>query len=120
MVGETRFNVIGDIVHINLTDQQSDALIEIANIGMSQAAKRLSNVLNDEVELSIPKVIIVNNEDFCRRFDVKNNEKVLNVYQSMTGNIHGKVHLIFHNDESKALAVVLVGTIDDISGVDLR
>jgi chemotaxis protein CheC len=41
------------------TEMQRDALQEIANLGMGQAATRLSGLLNAFIELSVPRVRVV-------------------------------------------------------------
>lgn len=44
---------------VMLTQDQQDTLQEIANIGMGQAGASIAQVLNEFVQLSIPRVLIV-------------------------------------------------------------
>ncbi|MEA3117801.1 MAG: chemotaxis protein CheC [Paraburkholderia sp.] len=49
-----------------LTEQQRDALQEIANLAMGQAATRLARLLDTFVELSVPRVRVVRVEEAAR------------------------------------------------------
>jgi len=46
-----------------LTDDQKEALQEIANIGMGQAGSTIAQVLGEFVQLSIPRILIVPPEE---------------------------------------------------------
>lgn len=48
------------------TEEQRDALQEIANLAMGQAATRLAHLLDTFIELSVPRVRIVRAEDAAR------------------------------------------------------
>ncbi|MBU6488110.1 MAG: chemotaxis protein CheC [Burkholderiales bacterium] len=48
------------------TEEQRDALQEIANLAMGQAATRLARLLDTFIELSVPRVIVVRAEDAAR------------------------------------------------------
>lgn len=43
----------------DLTDLQRDALLEIFNIGVGNAANSMSQLINEEIRLSVPKLQIV-------------------------------------------------------------
>lgn len=49
--------------HAMLTQDQRDALQEIANIGMGQAGASIAEVLGEFVQLSVPRVLIVPPEE---------------------------------------------------------
>lgn len=42
-----------------LTDLQRDALLEIFNIGVGNAANSMSKLIDEEISLSVPKLQIV-------------------------------------------------------------
>jgi len=48
------------------TEEQRDALQEIANLAMGQAATRLARLLDTFIELSVPRVRVVRAEDAAR------------------------------------------------------
>lgn len=48
------------------TEEQRDALQEIANLAMGQAATRLAHLLDTFIELSVPRVRVVRAEDAAR------------------------------------------------------
>ncbi|TAM52088.1 MAG: chemotaxis protein [Paraburkholderia sp.] len=48
------------------TEEQRDALQEIANLAMGQAATRLARLLDTFIELSVPRVVVVRAEDAAR------------------------------------------------------
>lgn len=48
-----------------LTEDQKEALREIANIGMGQAGSTIAQVLGEFVQLSIPRILIVPPKSNC-------------------------------------------------------
>ncbi|MDD1723726.1 MAG: tetratricopeptide repeat protein [Methanospirillum sp.] len=50
-------------VHVDLNDNQKDALRELGNIGASHAATTLSTMLNTPIMLNVPEISIINLEE---------------------------------------------------------
>ena len=57
---------------VPLTEEQRDALQELMNISMGQAANALARLINAKITLSIPKIVLVSTGEFQRIFpDIK-------------------------------------------------
>lgn len=54
----------------DLTMEEKDALGEIGNISMGSSATTLSQLLNRRVQITSPKVIVTNQDDFFNQFNV--------------------------------------------------
>ncbi|MDF1654275.1 MAG: chemotaxis protein CheC [Coxiellaceae bacterium] len=101
-----------------LTAMERDALSEVCNIGVSQAAKQLSLLLNDEVVITVPEVQLADINKLPEVLGLENDEKISCVRQMLSGELSGSALLLFHNDESRALVASLVGSIQTLAGVD--
>lgn len=53
---------------VPLTEEQRDALQELMNISMGQAANALARLINAKITLSIPKIVLVSAGEFQRIF----------------------------------------------------
>lgn len=53
---------------VPLTEEQRDALQELMNISMGQAANALARLINAKISLSIPKIVLVSAGEFQRIF----------------------------------------------------
>ena len=53
---------------VPLTEEQRDALQELMNISMGQAANALARLINAKITLSIPKIVVVSTAEFQRIF----------------------------------------------------
>jgi chemotaxis protein CheC len=79
-----------------LTEDQRDALQEIANLAMGQAATRLATLLDTFIELSVPRVRVVRVEDAARTLrDMTGiDEHVIAVRQGFRSDIKGEALVI--------------------------
>lgn len=79
-----------------LTEDQRDALQEIANLAMGQAATRLASLLDTFIELSVPRVRVVRVEDAARTLrDMTGiDEHVIAVRQGFRSDIKGEALVI--------------------------
>lgn len=93
---------------MKLTDLQRDALGEMANISASRAAKQLSLLLSDSIDITVPRVEIVPLPELRERLNADGDGTIASVYQVLSGALQGRVHLIFHNRDSKALIQALI------------
>ncbi len=93
---------------MKLTDLQRDALGELANISASRAAKQLSLLLSDTIDITVPRVEILPLPELRERLTADGDGTIASVYQVLSGALQGRVHLIFHNRDSKALIHALI------------
>lgn len=91
----------------NFSELQQDALCEIFNISVSQAAASLSEIVRDPVELSVPRV------DLCAADHAKHyfgdSYKVCGISQQFYGDFAGKAILVFPESRSLELVRLMVG-----------
>ncbi len=105
---------------ITLSPFELDALIEIANIGMSRAATQLSLLLNDEILVSIPTAKVVVEDDFFTALGLAQQDDAVCAGQRLTGGLEGYSLLLLPLDQSKTLIGSLIGNVPLLEGADMR
>lgn len=102
---------------IALTELQTDALAEMFNVGAGQAAASLSEIVGDEVLLSIPRIA------FCRRDELGGNlsslrsERLGAVRQDFSGAFTVNASLLFTEDKALEIVREMLGShvsVDDL------
>lgn len=104
-----------------LTEDERDALSEIANMGVSRAASSLRQLVGEQVLLSVPAVEIVNRTKAAQLVQRGNVRKLVAVQQSFEGPFSGRALLIFPEAQSLELVRSIVGaehSLDDV--IDLE
>jgi chemotaxis protein CheC len=100
-----------------LTELQLDALTELVNLGVSSAATNLSELVREEVVLSVPKAVIVTREQAIANLKEHDAKRLVGIHQDFEGDIRGRALLIFPEARSMELIRALVGpelSLDDI------
>ncbi|HEX5460210.1 MAG TPA: chemotaxis protein CheX [Steroidobacteraceae bacterium] len=100
-----------------LTDLQIDALTELVNLGVSNAATSLSELVREEVFLSVPRVSVVTRDQAIANLREHEAKRLVGVHQDFDGDIRGRALLIFPEVRSMELIRALVGAelpLDDI------
>lgn len=87
-----------------LSEMQRDALGEIFNIGVGRAASSLSQIVNDEVLLTAPEVILVRREQAAKLLRNAELQQFSTVSQTFSGPFEAQALLVF--PESNALEIV--------------
>lgn len=87
-----------------LGEMQLDALAEIFNIGVGRAASSLSLIVNDEVLLTAPEVILVRREQAIKLLLSAELQQFSTVSQTFSGPFEAQAMLVF--PESNALEIV--------------
>lgn len=102
---------------IQLTDLQLDALTELVNLGVSNAATDLSEMVRDEVALSVPRVSVVGQAEAVVILRERDAKRLVAVSQDFEGDIRGRALLIFPEAKSLELIRSMVG--EDLSLEDI-
>ncbi|MFZ6849728.1 chemotaxis protein CheC [Undibacterium sp. RuRC25W] len=89
---------------ISLTELHLDALSEIFNVGAGRAAASLSEIVGDEVLLSVPSVEIRKSSEIDKEVMGLNSERFGAVHQTFTGAFEAEAILLF--TEAHALEIV--------------
>jgi chemotaxis protein CheC len=88
----------------NLTEMRQDALAELFNIGVGQAAAALSEIVNDTIELSAPEISICSVAEARTQLLSGECKKVSAVMQQFSGPFDTQAMLVF--PETHALEIV--------------
>jgi chemotaxis protein CheC len=92
-----------------LDELELDALTELVNLGVSNAATSLREMVREEVLLSVPKVAIVTREQAIANLGERDLKRLVAVHQDFEGDINGRALLIFPEAKSMELVRAVVG-----------
>ncbi|WP_410497486.1 hypothetical protein [Chitinibacter sp. S2-10] len=90
------------------TPLQQDAICEVFNISVGQAAATMSEMVGEEILLSIPNIQFYTLEKASEILN-QNNERICGVQQDFSGCFHGHALLIFPEDRSLELVRLMIG-----------
>jgi chemotaxis protein CheC len=100
------------MLDIHLTEIEVDAISEIFNIGMGQAAAALSQLVHEEVILSVPSIELLAFNELLARFPNEWGIEVCGVKESFSGPFQGDAILFFNEPSSLELVRALLA--DDV------
>ncbi len=91
----------------NITEFQLDVLREIGNIGAGNAATALSKLLNKQVDMNVPRVLVL---PFHEISEFVGGEEclIITVFLRIEGDVPGNMFFILNQDAAKVLAKELV------------
>jgi chemotaxis protein CheC len=92
-----------------LDELELDALTELVNLGISQAAHSLAKMVREEVVLSVPKVSLVSRPEAIRILGEREAKNLVAVHQVFEGDITGRALLIFPEAKSLELVRAVIG-----------
>jgi chemotaxis protein CheC len=92
-----------------LSELQLDALTELVNLGVSNAALSLREMVKEEVALSVPQVSLVTRSDAIARLGEREEKRLVGVHQDFEGDLKGRALLIFPEARSLELVRAVVG-----------
>ena len=93
-----------------LTEMELDALTELVNLGVSNAAHSLRELVREEILLSVPKVTVVSREEAIKNLGERDVKRLVAVHQDFEGDIAGRALLIFPETKSLELVRAIVGS----------
>ena len=93
-----------------LDDLEVDALTELVNLGISQSATSLAEMVREEVTLSVPKVALVSRKEAIRTLGEREAKNLVAVHQLFEGDISGRALLIFPEAKSLELVRAVIGS----------
>jgi chemotaxis protein CheC len=108
---------MNDVGAVELSELELDALTELVNLGVSNAASSLREMVREEVLLSVPKVTVVSREEAIANLGERETKRLVAVQQDFEGDIKGRALLIFPEAKSMELVRAVVG--GDLSLEDL-
>lgn len=93
---------------IELNELQQDMLTELFNLGMGNAASALSEMVSEEILLSIPEVSFMEKSELTHLLEVDSGGHISGVSQQFHGMILGQALLTFPTDKSLELVRLLL------------
>lgn len=96
---------------IELSELEHDALVEIFNIGVGQAAAAMSAIVNEEVTMSVPSISFLNRSQAALLLGVKDRdgERICGVSQHYDGAFQTEAILMFPEAKSLEIVRLMVG-----------
>lgn len=94
---------------MKLNALQLDALAEIFNHGVGQAALALSELAGEEVQLSSPRVEEMSRSEIADKLNQQGADRICAVRQGFSGDINTEALLMFPVDQSLQLVQLMVG-----------
>ena len=94
---------------VKLGELELDALTELVNLGISQSAISLAEMVRDEVTLSVPNVALVSRDEAIRTLGEREAKNLVAVHQVFEGDITGRALLIFPEARSLELVRAVIG-----------
>lgn len=91
-----------------LNDLQQDMLIEAFNLGMGKAAASLSEMVQEEVLLSVPDIVFMNKANAANELSNQSAGNVSGVSQDFSGPFGGEALLLFPVEKSLELVRLLL------------
>lgn len=95
----------------NLSALENDALIEIFNIGVGQAAASMSTIVNEAVHMSVPSISFIPRAEAARLLGKTDSlpERICGVSQHFGGAFETEAILMFPEDKSLEIVRLMVG-----------
>ncbi len=100
-----------------LNDIESDALTELVNLGVGRSALSLSELVGQEILLSVPALAVMTRSSAAAELSGSNTDLLVAVRQSFNGDFSGRALLIFHETNSLELVRTVAGS--DLSIEDI-
>lgn len=94
---------------MKLNELELDALAELFNLGVGQAADALSQLAGEAVLLSIPQVQLLTKAEVVRQLGLDGQRRISAVRQGFQGEIVTDAVLMFPADQSLQLVQIMVG-----------
>lgn len=95
---------------MKLTPLELDALAEVFNHGVGQAALALSELAGEEVQLSAPKVEELSKRQISEELEAQGSSRICAVRQAFSGAVNTDALLMFPVEKSLQLVQLMVGS----------
>ncbi|MFH0874652.1 MAG: chemotaxis protein CheC [archaeon] len=86
-----------------LSDFEIDAMKEVGNIGSGNAAIRLSQMVNEKVEMNLTEIKIIDSKNLVNEYKQQSNDPVVSVFLRVKGDALGSIITVFDRKFSTVL-----------------
>jgi len=93
---------------IELSEMEHDAIAESFNIGIGAAAAALSEMVGQEVMLSVPEIRFIDRNEAAEKMGEAGQQDITGVKESFSGSFSGHALLLFPQDRSLELVRLLL------------
>jgi chemotaxis protein CheC len=93
----------------NLTDLQHDALVEMFNVGVGQAASAMSQIVHEEVTMSVPTILFQTRADCAKTLGAAEGRRICAITQHYEGAFTTDAILMFPEEKSLEIVRLMVG-----------
>jgi len=91
-----------------LSEDEKDVLCEVVNIGIGRAAGALNQLLDSHIELSVPRVIVADQDGILRELlPLFRDQWLSSVCMGFSGPVKGQAYLCFPEDSANKLSSFL-------------
>lgn len=94
---------------IQLNELQHDALVELFNVGVGQAAAAMSRIVNEEVTMSVPMIAFQTRAEVARMLGSDEGRRISAVAQQFRGAFNTEAFLMFPEEKSLEIVRLMVG-----------
>jgi chemotaxis protein CheC len=104
-----------------LTDLQHDALIELFNQGVGQAASAMSQIVREEVTMSVPQITFQTRAEVAQALGGPQSRRICAVTQVYEGAFNTEAILMFPEDKSLKIVQLMLGqvvTMEELSDME--
>jgi len=102
---------------LELTELQHDALVEIFNMGVGNAASAMSSIVNEEVTMSVPTITFQSRAEAASILGNKESRRICGISQHYQGAFNTDAILMFPEEKSLEIVRLMVG--DSVSMEEL-
>ncbi|MFC7514409.1 chemotaxis protein CheX [Herbaspirillum sp. GCM10030257] len=92
-----------------LTELQHDALVEMFNQGVGQAAAAMSRIVNEEVTMSVPMVQFQSRAEVAKTLGCNEGRRICAIAQQFNGAFNTEAFLMFPEEKSLEIVRLMVG-----------
>ncbi|KRB88964.1 chemotaxis protein CheX [Noviherbaspirillum sp. Root189] len=92
-----------------LTELQHDALVEMFNQGVGQAAAAMSRIVNEEVTMSVPMVQFQSRAEVAKTLGSGEGRRICAIAQQFNGAFNTEAFLMFPEEKSLEIVRLMVG-----------
>lgn len=104
-----------------LSELQHDALVEIFNLGVGQAAAAMSRIVNEEVTMSVPMIAFLSRAEVAKTLGSGEGRRICAITQNFEGAFNTEAFLMFPEEKSLEIVRLMVGqtlTLEELSEME--
>lgn len=105
----------------HLNELQHDALVEIFNLGVGQAAAAMSAIVNEEVVMSVPSITFQTRAEAAQALGSGEGRRICAITQTYEGAFNTEAILMFPEEKSLEIVRLMVGqtlTMEELSEME--